>query len=83
MFDLLVGTVQVSVLGPALYVIYVLPLFDIASVLSFVDDTYDIKINRNKNKLMKDIEKSLESITKWLKKSGPQVNDPKTDLCLF
>jgi hypothetical protein len=29
------------------------------------------------------MEKSLEAITKWLKKSGLKVNNEKTDLCLF
>ena len=29
------------------------------------------------------MEKSLESITKWLRKSGLQVNKNKTELCLF
>jgi hypothetical protein len=29
------------------------------------------------------MEKSLESITKWLKKSGLVVNYTKTELCLF
>jgi hypothetical protein len=35
MFDLLLGTVQVSILGPVLHAIFVLPLFDIKPVLSF------------------------------------------------
>ena len=82
-FDLLLGTVQGSVLGPVLYAIFVSPLFDIVPVLSFADDSYNISSNVNKNQLIKDMEKSLESLTKWLKKSGLKVNDAKTDLCLF
>jgi hypothetical protein len=74
-FDLLLGTVQGSVLGPVLYAIFVSPLFDIVPVLSFADDSYNISTNVNKNQLIKDMEKSLESITKWLKKSGLKVND--------
>jgi hypothetical protein len=29
------------------------------------------------------MQKSLEAITKWLKKSGLKVNENKTELCLF
>ena len=29
------------------------------------------------------MEKSLEAITKWLKKSGLKVNESKTEACLF
>ena len=29
------------------------------------------------------MEKSLEAITKWLKKSGLKVNESKTEVCLF
>ena len=29
------------------------------------------------------MEKTLEAITKWLKKSGMKVNDEKTELCVF
>jgi hypothetical protein len=71
------------VLGPVLCALFVSPLFNIVPVLSFADDSYEIIINKNKNQLMLDMEKSMDSITKWLKKSGLLVNDPKTDLCLF
>ena len=29
------------------------------------------------------MQKSLEAITKWLKKSGLKVNESKTEMCLF
>jgi hypothetical protein len=29
------------------------------------------------------MEKEIEAIAKWLKKSGLKVNDEKTDICLF
>ena len=83
LFDLLLGTVQGSVLGPVLYAIYVSPLFDIVPVLSFADDSYDVQSNKDKSLLIKDVEKSLDTIMKWLKKSGLKVNQDKTDLCLF
>jgi hypothetical protein len=83
LWDLLLGTVQGSVLGPVLYAIFVSPLFDIIPVLSFADDSYNIVRNKDKNELIKDMEKSLEAITKWLRKSGLKVNQEKIDLGLF
>ena len=32
--------------------------------------------------LVKEMEKSLEAITKWLKKSGLKVNENRTQICL-
>ena len=34
-------------------------------------------------KLIVDMKKAVEAITKWLKDSGLKVNDSKTELCLF
>ena len=81
--DLLLGTVQGSILGPVLYAMFVSPLFDIVPMLAFADDSYRVEINKNKTDLVKNMEKSLEATTKWLKKSGLKVNNEKTDMCLF
>ncbi len=82
-FDLLLGTVQGSILGPILYAVFVSPLFDIEEFDAFADDTYIPRWNSNLPMLMDDMKKSLEAITKWLKKSGLKVNQEKTELCLF
>jgi dsDNA-binding SOS-regulon protein len=52
-------------------------------MLAFADDIFAPKTNNSTTELIDDMEKTLESITKWLKKSGLVVNDAKTDLCLF
>ena len=83
LFDLLLGTVQGSVLGPVLYAIFVSPLFDIEPVLSFADDSYDIQTHKNKDQLKKLVERALNNIMKWLTDSGLKINEDKTDLCLF
>ena len=83
LYDLLLGTVQGSILGPVLYAMFVSPLFDIVPMLAFADDSYRVEINKNKTDLVKNMEKSLEATTKWLKKSGLKVNNEKTDMCLF
>jgi predicted house-cleaning noncanonical NTP pyrophosphatase (MazG superfamily) len=67
LYDLLLGTVQGSILGPVLYSIFVSPLFKIADLELFADDSFITKSNESLTELIKDMEKSLEAITKWLK----------------
>ena len=83
MFDLLLGTVQGSILGPVLYAIFVAPLFDIADLSSFADDTYIPRWDSSLESLIRNIEKDIEAITKWMKDSGLKVNQSKTEACLF
>jgi hypothetical protein len=83
LFNLLLGTVQRSILGPVLYAIFVSPIFDIADLTAFADDKYVQKLNASLSKLIDDMQKSLEAITKWLKKCGLIVNQGKTEACLF
>ena len=77
------GTIQGSRLGPILYAIYVSPLFDLEKMTNYADDNFIIKSNKVLSRLIIDMEKSLEAITKWLKKSGLKVNEDKTEICLF
>ena len=50
---------------------------------NYANDNFVIKSNKKKATLVKDMKKSLEAITTWLKKSGLKVNDDKDKLCLF
>ena len=83
LFDILLGTVQGSILSPILYAIFVSPLFDIEELLAFADDTFIPKVGESLAELIEDMEKSLEAITKWLKQSGLVVNKAKTEICVF
>jgi hypothetical protein len=75
--------VQGSILGPVLYAIFVSQLFDIKEFDAFVDNTYILRWNLDVLVLIDGMKKSLEAITKWIKKSGLKVNQEKAKLCLF
>ena len=77
------GTIQGSRLGPILYAIYVSPLFDIEKMTNYADDNLIVRWNKCLVELISNMHKSLEAITKWLKKSGLKVNENKTEICLF
>ena len=58
-------------------------LFDLTDIVNFADDNFCVLWNKDLSKLIADLEKSLEMITKWLKGSGLLVNEAKTEICLF
>jgi hypothetical protein len=72
-----------SILGPILYAIFVAPLLDLQAKLSFAADSYVFKANKLVTELIKDMEKTLEDITNWLRQSGLKVNQANTNVCLF
>jgi hypothetical protein len=47
-----------------LYVVFVSPVFDVESLLSYADDTYILRKNKSLEQVITDVEKSLEAITK-------------------
>jgi hypothetical protein len=61
LFDLLLGNVKRSILGPILYALFVSPLWDLIPCLSIADDSYLPKTNKVLPQLIKDMEKSLEA----------------------
>jgi hypothetical protein len=59
LFDLILGTVQGSILGPVLYSLFVSPLLDFEFKLPFADDKYVFKMSCVLAQLILDMEKSL------------------------
>jgi hypothetical protein len=58
-------------------------MFDLESMLLSADDSFVTRSNKSVKDLIKDIEKSLEGITKLLIQSKLNVNQAKANLCLF
>ena len=83
LYELLMGTVQGSILGPVLYAMFVAPLFDIEEFFAFADDIFVPREGMLRHDLTEDMAKSLEAISKWLKQSGLKLNEEKTEMCLF
>ena len=82
-YDLLLGTVQGSILGPVLYAIFIAPVFDIERLFAFADDKFVPMIGDDKTELVRNMESTLENIRKWIKHSGLKINEKKTEICLF
>jgi hypothetical protein len=62
-YDLLLGTVQGSILGQVLYAIFVSLMFKIAALELFANDSFITRSNESIIVLLKDTEKTLEVIT--------------------
>jgi hypothetical protein len=66
LYDLLLGTVQGSILGKILYAIFVSPIFDLCELSSLADDYFIPRSNEHLPYLVNYIERPLDSITKLL-----------------
>jgi hypothetical protein len=66
-----------------MYSIFIAPIFDIENLHAVTDNLFMPRWKASLSNLILEMEKSVEPITKWLRKSGLKVNDGKTELCLL
>jgi hypothetical protein len=83
LYELLLGTVQSTLIEPMLFDIFVAPLFDLEMLLAFADDIFIPRTGKDVVHLIQDLETSMENIAKWIKDSGLKLNGTKTEICMF
>jgi hypothetical protein len=62
LYDLVLGTIQWSILGQILYAIFVAPMFNLQSKLSFGEDSFVKKCNKSLTDLIKSYPKVAKTI---------------------
>ena len=84
-FDVKLGCVQGSCLGPLIFAIYVSPISELGleRIVSFADDAYLINSGYSMEEIKTRAENDLTTLTNWFADSGMLVNKSKTDACIF
>ena len=83
LYDVDIGTVQGSILGPVLFSLFIAPALGLSNVVAYADDTYIIISGPTKDRVAMDIGTALTEISTWFKNSGLKVNEDKTEITIF
>jgi hypothetical protein len=83
LYDIKIGTVQGSILGPVLFSLFVSPVFELKNIVAYADDTYMLASSRTKESLVTEIGEALTTISLWFRSSGLKVNEEKTEIVIF
>ena len=83
LYDINIGTVQGSILGPVLFSLFISPVFELKNVVAYADDTYTMTSSGSKENLLTDIGEALTAISLWFRRSGLKVNEEKTEIAIF
>jgi hypothetical protein len=82
-FDSDDGTVQGSILGPVLFSLFMSPLLEKEDLISYADDSYLIRGNKNKETALQRLQFQIQKVQNWLTSSGLKVNIEKTEIVIF
>jgi hypothetical protein len=82
-FDSDDGTVQGSILGPVLFSLFMSPLLEKEDLISYADDSYLIRGNKNKETALQRLQFQIQKVQSWLTSSGLKVNIEKTEIVIF
>jgi hypothetical protein len=83
LYDINIGTVQGSILGPVLFSLFVSPVFELRNIVAYADDTYTLTSSVSKENVIMDIGEALTAISLWFQSSGLKVNEDKTEIAIF
>ena len=83
LYEVNIGTVQGSILGPVLFSLFVSPILEKTNIVAYADDTYTITASKTKENAAAKLGKALTIITQWFKSSGLKVNKGKTEIAIF
>jgi len=82
-YNVNIGTVQGSILGPLLFSLFVSPVFGLYNIIAYADDTYTITSAKTKENAVFELGEALTNISLWFKSSGLKVNEEKTEIAIF
>jgi hypothetical protein len=83
LYDVSIGRVQGSILGPVLFSLFFSPVFGLNNIVAYADDTYTITSSRTKNSAVIKLGNALTTISLWFRSSGLKVNEEKTEITIF
>jgi hypothetical protein len=83
LYNINIGTVQGSILGPVLFSLFISPVFELQNIVAYADDTYTLTSSRSKENLVTNIGVALTAVSLWFQSSGLKVNEEKTELAIF
>ena len=83
MFEIEIGVIQGSCLGPILYNLFVSPVFVIAPLESYADDSYSTEHDPILEVAIGKTEITLNKLVDWFSGSGLKVNKSKTEIIVF
>ena len=83
LYNINIGTVQGSVLGPVLFSLFIAPVLSLTNIVAYADDNYVVTTGKTRQEASNSIGKALTLASMWFKNSGLKVNEGKTEITLF
>ena len=83
LYNIDIGTVQGSILGPVLFSLFISPILQCNKTVAYADDSYTLVSGKEKENVIVELGTLLTKISIWFKSSGLKVNEGKTEITIF